>query len=242
MRSRSLAQLDRVEELRALADRQLADLVDVLSADRDRERRGPQPRALAHRARHEAHVTLDDLPHPIGLRLGVAALDPRDHAFVLRRVRTLTPVPVLVPDRDLLRRGAVEDDLLGRRLELLPRRRRAEAVLLAHRDEHPLEVLAAETRPRFDRALVDREVVVGDDQLGVDLEARAQPVALVARAVGRVEREVAGRELLERQPAVRAREVLGEREDLRLRASRPCGRSRPRRRPRRASARSRANR
>ena len=54
------------------------------------------------------------------------------------------------------------------------------------------------------------------DELGIDLEARAEPVALLARAVRRVEREVARRELLEREPAVRAREVLGEREDLGL--------------------------
>ena len=87
-------------------------------------------------------------------------------------------------------------------------------MLVADRGEHALEVLAAETRPRRDRAVVDREVVVGDEQLGIDLELRAETVAGLARAVRRVEREVARRELLERQPAVHAREVLGEHERL----------------------------
>ena len=50
-------------------------------------------------------------------------------------------------------------------------------------------------------ALADEaQVVVGDDELGIDLEARAQAVAALARAVRRVEREVAGRELVERAP------------------------------------------
>src|SRR5207237_2825856 len=84
----ALAQLDRVEELRAVADRQLADLVDVLAADGDRERRRAQARALAYRTRHEPHIALDDLPHPIGLRLGVPAPAPRDRAFALRGART----------------------------------------------------------------------------------------------------------------------------------------------------------
>ena len=98
--------------------------------------------------------------------------------------------------------------------QLLPRRVGGEAVLLADRVEHPVEVLAAEPGPRRDRAVGDAEVVVGDDQLGIDLEAGAEPVAALARAVGRVEREVARRELVERQAAVRAREVLRERERL----------------------------
>ena len=59
-----------------------------------------------------------------------------------------------------------------------------------------------------------REVGVGHHQLGVDLEARAQAVAGRARAVGRVEREVPRRQLVERQAAEGAGEGL--REVLRL--------------------------
>ena len=58
------------------------------------------------------------------------------------------------------------------------------------------------------------EVGVGDDELGVDLERDAEPVARRARPVRRVEREVPGRQLVERQPAERARERLREVLDL----------------------------
>ena len=64
------------------------------------------------------------------------------------------------------------------------------------------------------RALVDREVGVGDDELRVDLELDPEPVARLARPVRRVEREVPGRQLVERQPAERARERLREVLDL----------------------------
>ena len=210
----ALGQLDGLEERDRVGDRQLADLEDVALTDRDRERRRPQPRAAARGARHEPHVALDLIAHAIGVGLRVPALHPRHDTFVLRRVRTLPPVTVLVPDGHLLAAGAVEHDLLLRGLQLLPRCRRGESVLVADRGEHALEVLAPEPRPRRDRAVVDREIVVGHEQLGVDLELRAEAVAGLARAVRRVEREVARRELLERQPAVHAREVLGEHERL----------------------------
>ena len=45
----ALAQLERGEELRRLADRHVADLGDVLVVDRDRERGRLQPRAAAGR-------------------------------------------------------------------------------------------------------------------------------------------------------------------------------------------------
>ncbi len=87
-------------------------------------------------------------------------------------------------------------------------------VVGADRLEQAAEVLGAGGGPRRERALGDGEVGVGHDELGVDLEAGAEAVAVLARAVGRVEREVAGSELLEAEPALRAAEVLAEREDL----------------------------
>ena len=56
----------------AVGDRQLADLEDVAAADRDRERRGPQPRAAARRARHQPHVALDHVADAIGVALACA--------------------------------------------------------------------------------------------------------------------------------------------------------------------------
>ena len=54
----------------------------------------------------------------------------------------------------------------------------------------------------------------GHDQLGIDLEPGAEAVARLARPVGRVEREVPRRQLVEGQPAVGAGELLGEGLDL----------------------------
>ena len=97
--------------------------------------------------------------------------------------------------------------------------------------ENPQELATAwSTRPKYsprkpgpggDGAAVDRQLVVADDQLGVDLEAGAEPVAALAGAVGGVEGEVPGRQLVERQAAVGAGQVLGERERLALDSSSP---------------------
>ena len=69
---------------------------------------------------------------------------------------------------------------------------RIDVVGRAHRLEQPSEVLGARRRPRGEGTLRQRQVGIGDDQLGIDLEARSEAVAALAGAVGRVEREVPG--------------------------------------------------
>ena len=66
MRSRSESS-SVAEELGGVADRELADLVDVLVADRDRERLRAQACAVARGARHLAHVALDLLARAVAL-------------------------------------------------------------------------------------------------------------------------------------------------------------------------------
>ena len=210
----ALGELHRAQELGGLADRQLAELVEVDPADRDRERRRPEARALARGARHLAHVALDLLARPVALGFGVPALEPRHHALEAGGVRARAAVPVAVADVDVAVAGAVQHRVPGLLAQLLPRCVDVEAVLLGEGFEDAVEVAAAESRPRRDRAVGEAQVVVGHHQLGIDLEARAQPVAALARAVRRVEGEVARRELVEREAAVVAREVLGERERL----------------------------
>ena len=68
--------------------------------------------------------------------------------------------------------------------------------------------------PGRQRALGQREGVVGHDELGVDLELGAQAEAGRAGAVGRVEGEAAGGGLLEADAAVGAGQVLGEGDGL----------------------------
>src|SRR5690606_23155079 len=74
-------------------------------------------------------------------------------------------------------------------------------------DETTEVVLGVAVRPRVYGTLVEALVRVGDDQLGVDLHARADAGALGAGAEGRVEGEGAGLELLEGQVVVRAVQV-----------------------------------
>ena len=83
---------------------------------------------------------------------------------------------------------------------------------LGHSLDHPVEVLGVRRAPRGDRALVDRLLGIGHDQLGVDLECRAEAVTGSARPVRGVEREVAWGELFVARSADRAGEVLTERE------------------------------
>ena len=99
----ALAQLERGEELRRLADRHLAHLGDVLAPDGDRQRVRLEPRAVAGVTRHLAHVPLVLLARPVALGSLVAALDPRDDTLVLGGVLAAAPVAVLVLDRQLAR-------------------------------------------------------------------------------------------------------------------------------------------
>ncbi len=134
----------------------------------------------------------------------------RDGALVVGVVGAGAAVAVLVGDGDLGDAGAVEEGLLLLLGEVGPRRARVDADLVHDRLDQAVEVGGVPAGPRGDGALVDRQVGVGHDQLGVDLVAGAEAVAGLAGAVGRVEREVAGRQVLERHAARGAGEVLAE--------------------------------
>ena len=190
----ALAEFERREELGGLADRHLAHLGDVHVADGDRQRVRLEPRPATGAARHEPHVALVLLARPVALGAFVAALDPRDHALVLGRVLAAASVAVLVFDGQLAA-DAVQHDLLLLGGELAPRRVEVDVVHVGDRLEHAREVLGVGAAPRGDRPVVERRIGVGDDELGVDLERGAEAVALLARAVRRVEREVARRRL-----------------------------------------------
>ena len=95
-------------------------------------------------------------------------------------------------------------------LELPPRRVQVDLVPVGDRlDDRLVEALAAE-RPRHQRALLEREARVGDEQVGVDLELRAEAGAPRARAVRGVEREDARLELGEPDAVLGTGEVLAE--------------------------------
>ena len=118
-------------------------------------------------------------------------LDERDDALEAGRVGAVAAVAVAVLDVDLVVL-AVEQGLLGPRRQRLPRRVHRELEVLGERRDHA----AGSTRrsrtpaPRArSRPRPATEVVVGHEQLGVDLELGADAGARRARAEGRVERE-----------------------------------------------------
>src|SRR5205823_4313218 len=102
----------RPEELGRLADRQLADLVDVPATYGDRQRLRPQPRAVARRTRHLPHVALDLLAAAVAVGLRVPALQPGDDPLEAGGVGALPSVSVAVRDPHLGLAGAVQHCLL----------------------------------------------------------------------------------------------------------------------------------
>ena len=206
----ALGQLEAGQGLGRLADGQVADVGDVVAVDQHGERDGVEALALAGGAGHLAHVALDLLPLTVGIGLAVATGEVRDGALVVGVVGAGPAVAVLVGDRDLGDALAVEQGiglLLG---QLGPGRARVDVEVLGHRLDQAGEVLGAAARPGSDGAVLQRQVGIGDDELGVDLVAGAEPVAGRAGAVRRVEREVARRQVLEAHPAGGAGEVLAE--------------------------------
>ena len=140
------------------ADRHRRELVDRHAADEHGARLGPQPRALARRARHERHVLLDLLADEVGVGLLVAAVKVRDDALEARRVRAPAAVAVLVRDLDAVAVGAVEEQVALVVGQLRPRRVEVDPVLArraprpAARSSSTTSRPTARSRPRRSRA------------------------------------------------------------------------------------------
>ncbi len=206
-------------------DGEAAQLVDVAPAHGHGQRLGLEARPVALGAVDLAHVLLDLLARPVRLRLAVATLEPRDDPLEVRVVRAGAVEAVLVGDADGAAAGPVQDELLVLGLERLPRRLEGEAAVLGHARLQPGEVLAARPGPRSQRALGERERVVGHDQVGIDLELGPEAETDRAGPVGRVEGEAARGGLLEADAAVGAGQVLGEGDGLVLGALAPLARA-----------------
>ena len=215
-----LGHLEVVDPLGGRARRELAVLGDADPADLDREALGPQAGAAAVRARLLGHVALDPLADGLRVGLFVAALEVVDDPLEADLVGAAAAEAVAVGDLVALAAGAVEEDLALRLRQLLPGRVDVDAVLLGDRLDQPPPVGGDAAAPRLQRALVQREGRVGDDQLGVDHPLEAEPVAALAGAVRRVEGEDPRLELGDRGAALEAGELLGEEQVRRLRSRR----------------------
>ncbi len=205
-----LRQLELVDEPERTCNRHLREPVDREIADRHGEHLRLEPRAVALGARSEAHVLLDAVTRVRRVRLAVAPLQVVEETLERHRVLALPAHPVAVRDEDLLCPRPVQEPILLLGRELAPRHVERDLVALRDRLDHRVVEALAPDRPRDERTLLDRERRIGNEEIGVDLELRAEPGAAGTCSVRRVEREHARLELGQRDAVIGAREVLGE--------------------------------
>ncbi len=207
---------------------------------------------MADLARAAGLVVAQLLAHPGAFGLQHAAVEVADDAFE-RLLHLVGLAAVDEAEGDGAALGAVEDDVLRLLRQLAPRRFEVEVVGAGERAQH-LHVIGrgrVGLGPGDDRALLDRERVVGDDEVLVEHQLLAEAVAGGAGALRRVEAEQARLDLGDGEAADRAGELFGEDDAAggaivelhartAARARRAGRRGRDRRGPRRASARSRS--
>ena len=214
-----LPQRQRVEERRAVRDRQFADIGDGfhrwltvgLAGQHDGQNLGLESRSGTDRARHVTHEALVAFLHLFGLGLGHLALQKRQNAFEVGVVGPGPAVPVAVAHVDLVL-GAFQDGFAGFGRQLVPRGVDVESEGFTEPGHHPDEVLGGvPARPRRDRAVGQCAFGIGHHEVGIDFFLDTQTRALRAGPVGRVERERSRFEVIDSQRmAVRAGQFFGE--------------------------------
>ncbi len=184
---------------------------DVAPLDGDGQRLRLEPLAPAGLAGTLHHELLELALDPLRLRLAVAPLEVRQQPLE-RRVVGAAAAVVLVADAHLVLARGVEQILEMVRRQVAHRHVRSEAA--CPRDAlHHLAVPRVgdgHPRPGHDGALGDGEAAIGDQPVGVELEADAQAGTRRAGAVRRVEREAAGLQLVDGGPVDGTREALAE--------------------------------
>ncbi len=159
----------------------------------------------------ERHVLLDPLLLQRRLGLAIPALEARDDALERRQVAARAAAPVAWPvgDVDLLIARAPQEQVALVAREIAPRDVDVDLVAV----DDPVHELVEEARacevPGCQGSLGDRQRRVGHDELGIDLELRAESGAARARTVRRVEAEHARRHLGQRHAMLGTRELLG---------------------------------
>ena len=203
------AERQSLEEGERITDRQLHHIAQAAPAHQHREALGAQPSPAARGARLFHHVFLELLAHAVGRGLTIAPLDVSEDAFPRRLVFAVPPLAVV-----LIREGAarcpLQDHLAHRGGEVLPGRSEVELEGARERRQDHLAEIAARLAPRQDHAFEDREARVAQNEIGVDLAARAEPGTRRAGAERRVERELPRLELRKREAARGAGVALGE--------------------------------
>ena len=190
-------------------DRHLGDLADMQPADLHAQRLGLEPVAVAGGAGDVGEIFRHLLARPVALGLAPAPLEIGDHAF--ERLRGLIGAqPVVVDEADRVLARAVEEGVLRLLRQVLPFGVERELVVLAERLQRLDVIGRGRFRPRRDRAAAQGPVLVGNDEIGVDVLLDAEPAAGRTGAERIVEREQPRLDLGNGEARHRAGEFLRE--------------------------------
>jgi hypothetical protein len=204
---------DLAEECERVPHRESRRLDDRAPADGDVPRLRPQARPLARRAGPGGEIRREVLLLARVERLAAALLEETHDPLEGSRNREALAA-ALVRELDFARSRAPQDRLARFGGEVAERRVEIEAEGAAERGEHGEMVGRGLASPRRDRALAERQPLVGDDQIGVEAGVDPETTALGTRAVRTVEGKEPRRQLGKRHAALRAGEPLAEQDLL----------------------------
>ena len=197
----AIGELETLEYVQRFGDRQVDVFGHRPTLDPDRATLRLQPRTLTGRTRSEGAIRLEPfLLDPAALF--VAASQVRHETLEAGAKRIL---PFLAA-----RARPVEEQIAGLLRQPLERERQIDPEMLAERRQGLLDELSVALGPRCDRAILERERIVGYESRGIEIVDRAQPLAVRARAVRRVEGKGARRHLRHADTAVGAGQPPGE--------------------------------
>ena len=202
-----------LEPFAGALDRELGDLADMLAADLDAQRLRLQPIAVTAGAGHVGEIFRQFLARPFAFGLAVAALEIGDHALE-RLLGVVGAHAVFIGELDVLLAGAVQQHVLDLLGKVLPLRVQGELVVLAERRQRLQVIGRGRFRPGRDRALAQGHLLVGDDEVLVDMLLDAEAAAGRAGAIGVVEREQPRLDLGDGEAGDRAGEFFREQDAL----------------------------
>ena len=202
------------EPFAGVLDRHLGDLADVQAADLHAQRLGLEPEAVAGGAGDVGEVLRHLLARPVAVGLAPAPLEIGDDAF--ERLRGLIGAqPVVVDEADRVLARAMKEGVLRLLRQVLPFGVERELVVLAQRLQRLDVIGRGRFRPRRDRAAAQGLVLVGNDEIGVDMLLDAEPAAGRTGAERIVEREQPRLDLGNGEARDRAGELFREDQALR---------------------------
>ncbi len=203
-----------LEPFAGLLHRQFGNLADVLAADLDTQRLRLQPVAGAAFARNVAEILAELFARPLALGFAEAAFDIGDHALE-RLLGVVGAHAVFIGELDFVVAGAVQQGILRLLRQVLPLGVEGELVELAERLQRLHVIGGRRLCPRRDRALAQRQLLVGNDEFRIDVLFDAKAAAFGTGAIRIIEREQPGLDFRNGETGHRTGELFREQEPLR---------------------------